>query len=152
MTKFVRPILLVEDNANDVELILTAFQDAGLANEISVTRDGEEALNFLRRTGPYAERLDLKPIVILLDLKMPKVDGREVLRQIREDRELHAVPVVILTSSREEIDLLQTYQLGVNAYVVKPVNFGEFISVVGRLGFFWALLNEPPPSSVPALT
>ena len=140
-----RPILLAEDNPNDVELILTAFGEARLVNEIVVVNDGEQALDFLHRRGAYASRTGPLPAVILLDLKMPRVDGREVLRHIRADSVLHSVPVVVLTSSREESDLAQTYQLGVNAYVVKPVNFEEFIGAVGKLGCFWALLNEPPP-------
>jgi CheY-like chemotaxis protein len=140
-----RPILLAEDNPNDIELILTAFQDAHFVNEIHVTHDGEQALDFLHRRGAYAARTGPQPAVILLDLKMPKVDGREVLRHVRTDPELRHIPVVILTSSREESDLLASYQLGANAFVVKPVDFQEFISAVSRLGFFWALLNEPPP-------
>lgn len=147
MNRRVRPILLIEDNANDVELIITAFKDAGLANEVAVTNDGEQGLDYLHRRGVYATRPDIQPIVILLDLKMPKVDGREVLRQIRESAVLSTIPVVVLTSSREEVDLLQSYRLGANAYVVKPVNFTDFIGAVGRLGFFWALLNEPVPAT-----
>jgi CheY-like chemotaxis protein len=145
MPSSLRPILLAEDNPNDVELILTALKDARLVNEITVANDGEQALDYLHRRGRHAGRTGAQPAVILLDLKMPKVDGREVLRQIRADPELRSIPVVVLTSSREESDLLQSYDLGVNAYVVKPVDFEEFISAVGRLGFFWALLNEPPP-------
>jgi CheY-like chemotaxis protein len=142
-----RPILLAEDNPNDVELILTAFEEARLVNEIVTVNDGEQALDFLHRRGAHAHRTGPLPAVILLDLKMPRVDGREVLRQIRSDPGLRTIPVVVLTSSREESDLLQTYQLGVNAYVVKPVDFEEFINAVGKLGCFWALLNEPPPSA-----
>jgi CheY-like chemotaxis protein len=141
-----RPILLAEDNQNDVELILAAFKDANFVNEIHVTNDGEQALDFLHRRGAYASRTGPLPAVILLDLKMPKVDGREVLRHVRADPELRHIPVVILTSSREESDLLASYQLGVNAFVVKPVDFQEFIAAVSRLGFFWAMLNEPPPT------
>jgi CheY-like chemotaxis protein len=140
-----RPILLAEDNPNDVELILTALKEARLVNELAVASDGEQALDYLYRRGPHAGRTGAQPGVILLDLKMPKIDGREVLRQIRADPALRTIPVVVLTSSREESDLLKSYQLGANAYVVKPVDFKEFISAVGRLGFFWALLNEPPP-------
>ena len=140
-----RPILLAEDNHNDVELILAAFRDANFVNEIHVTHDGEQALDFLHRRGTYASRSGPLPAVILLDLKMPKVDGREVLRHIRTTPELRHIPVVILTSSREESDLLSSYQLGANAFVVKPVDFQEFIGAVSRLGFFWAMLNEPPP-------
>lgn len=142
-----RPILLAEDNPNDVELILSAFQEANFVNEIDVVTDGEQALDFLFRRGAHAQRTGPQPAVILLDLKMPKVDGREVLRQVRASTELCHLPVVILTSSREEGDLLASYQLGANAFVVKPVDFQEFISAVTKLGFFWALLNEPPPVS-----
>jgi CheY-like chemotaxis protein len=140
-----RPILLAEDNPNDVELILAAFKEANFINEIHVTHDGEQALDFLHRRGAYASQSGPLPAVILLDLKMPKVDGREVLRHVRTDPGLRHIPVVILTSSREESDLLASYQLGANAFVVKPVDFHEFIAAVSRLGFFWALLNEPPP-------
>jgi CheY-like chemotaxis protein len=140
-----RPILLAEDNPNDVELILAAFKDANFVNEIHVTHDGEQALDFLHRRGAYATRTGPPPAVILLDLKMPKVDGREVLREVRTHPDLRHIPVVVLTSSREESDLLASYQLGANAFVVKPVDFQEFISAVSKLGFFWALLNEPPP-------
>jgi CheY-like chemotaxis protein len=145
MSTALRPILLAEDNPNDVELILTALKEARLVNEITVASDGQQALDYLYRRGSHAGRTGAQPGVILLDLKMPKIDGREVLRQIRSDPGLRSIPVVVLTSSREESDLLQSYQLGANAYVVKPVDFEEFISAVGRLGFFWALLNEPPP-------
>lgn len=145
-----RPILLAEDNPNDIELILTAFEEARIANEIIVARDGVEALDFLYRRGAHAGRATPPPALVLLDLKMPRIDGREVLRQIRADAELHTLPAVVLTSSREESDLLESYQLGVNAYVVKPVNFEDFIGAVGKLGVFWALLNEPPPPPVRA--
>lgn len=141
-----RPILLAEDNPNDVELILAAFKEANFVNEIHVTNDGEQALDFLHRRGPYANQTGPLPAVLLLDLKMPKVDGREVLRHVRTDPLLRHIPVVILTSSREESDLLASYQLGANAFVVKPVEFQEFISAVSKLGFFWAMLNEPPPT------
>jgi CheY-like chemotaxis protein len=145
-----RPILLAEDNPNDVELIVTALREAHLANEIVVARDGVEALDYLYRRGAHAGRTGPQPAVILLDLKMPRVDGREVLRQIRADPALRGQPVVVLTSSREESDLLLTYQLGTNAYVVKPVDFEEFVGAVGKLGVFWALLNEPPPHAAGA--
>lgn len=141
-----RPILLAEDNPNDVELILAAFKDANFVNEIHVTNDGEQALDFLHCRGAYAGRTGPLPAVILLDLKMPKVDGREVLRHVRTNPDLRHIPVVILTSSREESDLLASYQLGANAFVVKPVDFQEFIAAVSKLGFFWAMLNEPPPA------
>jgi CheY-like chemotaxis protein len=149
MRRNLRPILLAEDNANDIELILTAFQDAGLANEIVVTRDGQEAIDFLYSKGAYIDRPSTAPALVLLDLKMPRLDGREVLRVMREDPALRTVPAVILTSSKEEADLLETYRLGANAYVVKPVAFDEFISAVGRLGIFWVTLNELPPASLP---
>jgi CheY-like chemotaxis protein len=145
--KNARPILLAEDNPNDVELILAAFKEANFVNEIHVASDGEQALDFLHRRGVHANRTGPLPAVILLDLKMPKVDGREVLRHVRTDPELRHIPVVILTSSREESDLLASYQLGANAFVVKPVDFQEFIGAVSKLGFFWAMLNEPPPQN-----
>lgn len=140
-----RPILLVEDSPNDVELIVTALREARLVNEIVITHDGEQASDYLFRRGAYVHRNGLEPAVILLDLKMPKVDGREVLRRIRADAKLRLTPVVVLTSSREEQDLFETYNLGANAYLVKPVEFEAFIAAVGKLGVFWALLNEPPP-------
>lgn len=143
--KHLRPILLAEDNPNDVELILAAFKEANFLNKIHVAHDGEEALDFLHRRGTHAGRTGPQPAVILLDLKMPKVDGREVLRQVRADPQLRHLPVVVLTSSREESDLFASYELGANAFVVKPVDFQDFISAVSRLGVFWALLNEPPP-------
>lgn len=139
-----RPILLAEDNPNDVELVLTAFQEAKLANEVVVARDGEQALDYLFRRGAHAQREPGFPAVVLLDWKMPRVDGREVLRQVRADPELRLLPIVVLTSSKEEVDLVQSYQLGANAYVVKPVGFDEFINAVSKLGVFWALLNEVP--------
>lgn len=141
-------ILLVEDNAHDVELTLVALEEHNLANEVVVTHDGAEALDYLYRRGQFAMRSAGNPAVILLDLKMPKVDGLEVLRKIKSDPELKAIPVVMLTSSREERDLVMSYNLGVNAYVVKPVNFQEFVDAVKELGFFWAIINEPPPESV----
>ena len=149
MIEMLRPILLAEDNGNDVELILAAFQETGIVNPIAVTRDGAEALDFLHRRGLFQGRTSENPALVLLDLKMPRVDGHEVLREMRETPALRTVPVVVLTSSKEETDLLQTYQLGANAYVVKPVAFGEFISAVSKLGVFWAVLNELPPLSGP---
>jgi CheY-like chemotaxis protein len=140
-----RSVMLVEDNPNDVELTLTALREAHLANEIVVKNDGEQALDYLLRRGRDAGRTGAQPAVILLDLKMPKVDGHEVLRQIRADAELRLIPVVVLTSSREEKDLFESYDNGANAYVVKPVDFDEFITAISKLGVFWALLNEPPP-------
>lgn len=138
-------ILLVEDNPNDVELTLAALGEHNLANSVDLARDGEEALDYLYRRGPFADRPKGNPVLILLDLKLPKVDGHEVLREIRRDDALRFIPVVILTSSREERDLVEGYRNGVNAYVVKPVEFREFIDAMKSLGVFWALLNEPPP-------
>jgi CheY-like chemotaxis protein len=140
-----RTILLAEDNANDAELTLEALRDHQLINDIVVTRDGAETLDYLYRRNAHASRQGGNPVFILLDLKMPKVDGLEVLRQIKSDPALRTIPVVMLTSSRQEGDLVRSYDLGVNAYVVKPVEFHEFIRVVKALGGFWALTNEPPP-------
>ena len=141
-----RPVLIVEDNANDLELMLEALRDNKLANSVDVTRDGEEALAYLRREGGFRGRSLVDPVVVLLDLKMPKVDGLEVLRTVRADVRLRSIPIVMVTSSREEQDLVDSYHLGVNAYVVKPVDFQGFASAVRQLGAFWAVLNEPPPS------
>ena len=143
----IRPILLAEDNPNDVELTLAAFQNANLANEVVVVGDGAEALDYLRGKGRYAGRSTPAPALAVLDIKMPRVDGLEALRQIRADPALRLIPVVMLTSSREESDLLSSYNLGANAFVVKPVEFEQFLEAVGRLGVFWALLNEPPPGA-----
>ncbi|KFE55099.1 response regulator [Pseudomonas syringae] len=145
-----KPILLVEDNPNDLELTLVALERSQLANEVIVLRDGAEALDYLFRRGAYADRVDGNPAVLLLDLKLPKVDGLQVLDAIRQSDDLRSIPVVMLTSSREELDLSRAYQLGVNAYVVKPVEFKEFVSAISDLGIFWAVLNEPPPGSVRA--
>jgi CheY-like chemotaxis protein len=144
-----RPILLVEDDANDVELTLNALAEHNLANPIVVLRDGVEALDYLYRRGAHAAANGRSPIVVLLDLKMPKLNGLEVLRQMKRDEELRTIPVVMLTSSREERDLVASYQLGVNAYVVKPVSFQEFVRAIKGLGVFWAIINEPPPGSHP---
>ena len=141
-------ILLVEDDPNDVELTLTALEEYQLVNEVVVARDGEEALDYLYRRGGFERRADGNPAVVLLDLKLPKVDGLEVLQQVRADEKLKMIPVVVLTSSHEERDLVASYRLGVNAYVVKPVDFHEFVNAVKDLGGFWALINEPPPGSV----
>jgi CheY-like chemotaxis protein len=138
-------ILLVEDNLNDIELTVAALQQNHLANEIVVARDGGEALDYLYRRRNFQGRSAGNPIVILLDLKMPKVDGLEVLRQLKEDQSLKTIPVVMLTSSREEGDLVKSYELGTNSYIVKPVGFEEFTDAVRQLGMFWAVLNEPPP-------
>ena len=140
-------ILIVEDDPRDVELTLTALEEYKLANEVVVTNDGEEALAYLYRRGKYAGRANENPAVLLLDLKLPKVDGLEVLQQIKADETLRFIPVVVLTSSREERDLIASYKLGVNAYVVKPVDFHEFVNAVKELGIFWAIINEAPPGS-----
>ena len=138
-------ILIAEDNDNDLELTLAALELHHLANEVVTVRDGAEALDYLFRRGRYADGPQAPPAVVLLDLKMPKVDGLEVLRQIKADPRLRHTPVVMLTSSREEIDLLRSYELGVNAYVVKPVEFSQFMDAVRQLGGFWAVINEVPP-------
>jgi CheY-like chemotaxis protein len=138
-------IVLAEDNANDVELTLAALAEINLANEVVVVRDGAEAMDYLYRRNAFAHRSPGNPAVLLLDLKMPKVDGIDVLRAIKADEALKTIPVVMLTSSREEQDLVRTYELGVNAYVVKPVDFRNFIDAVRHLGAFWAVVNEPPP-------
>jgi CheY-like chemotaxis protein len=127
-----------------VQLTLAAFEESNLANEVVVTRNGAEALDYLYRRGEFSERPEGNPSVVLLDLKMPKVDGLEVLRQIKADDKMRTVPVVMLTSSREEQDLVRSYNLGVNAYVVKPIDFQQFIEAIKQLGLFWAVLNEPP--------
>jgi CheY-like chemotaxis protein len=142
-------ILLVDDSAHDVELTLAALEQNRLANEVVVVRDGEEALDYLYKRGLFKLRASGHPAVVLLDLKLPKVDGLEVLKQIKSDSELRQVPVVMLTSSREERDLVTSYNLGVNAYVVKPVDFHEFVDSLRELGLFWAVINQPPPGSVP---
>jgi CheY-like chemotaxis protein len=141
-------ILIVEDDPKDVELTLTALEEYNLANEVVVTRDGEEALDYLYCRGNFKMRTSDNPAVLLLDLKLPKVDGLEVLQQIKSDEKLRMIPVVVLTSSREERDMVASYKLGVNAYVVKPVDFHEFVNAIKELGIFWAVINEPPPGSV----
>ena len=143
--KDLKRILLAEDDQRDIELTLAALQDINIANEIDVVKDGEEALDYLYKRAKYKDRENGNPAVVLLDLKMPKVDGLEVLRQIKESDELRNIPVVILTSSKMESDLITSYKLGVNAYVVKPVEFENFVKAVKELGSFWAILNEPPP-------
>lgn len=145
-------ILLVEDSAHDVELTLAALEENRLANEVVVARDGEEALDYLHRRGIFKLRSSGHPAVVLLDLKLPKIDGLEVLKRIKSDEELRAIPVVMLTSSREEKDLVRSYNLGVNAYVVKPVDFHEFVDSLKELGLFWAVINQPPPGSIPRQT
>jgi CheY-like chemotaxis protein len=141
-------ILMVEDDAKDVELTLTALEEYNLANEVVVTHDGEQALDYLYCRGEYKTRSSDNPAVLLLDLKLPKVDGLEVLKQIKADERLRIIPVVVLTSSKEERDMVASYKLGVNAYVVKPVDFHEFVNAIRELGVFWAIINEAPPGSV----
>ena len=140
-------ILLAEDDPKDVELTINALDKYNLANDILVVRNGVEALDYLYRRGAFAQEPDGNPIVILLDLKMPKVDGIQVLRQIKSDKHLQMIPVVVLTSSNESQDLETCYQLGANAYVVKPVKFTDFVEAVREVGVFWALINEPPPNN-----
>jgi two-component system response regulator len=137
-------ILLVEDNPHDVELTLRAFRQSKIANRIDVVRDGEEALAYLFRTGVHADRGNDNPRVVLLDLKLPKIDGLEVLRRVRADAELKTLPVVVLTTSREERDVVESYRLGVNSFIVKPVDFSQFTDVVQQLGLYWLVLNQPP--------
>ncbi|MFG6415079.1 response regulator [Roseateles sp. DC23W] len=143
-----KPILLVEDDARDLELTLVALERSQLANEVIVVRDGAEALDYLRREGSHAGRGEGNPAVVLLDLKLPKVNGLEVLRSVRATDSLKSIPVVMLTSSQAESDVVESYALGVNAYVVKPVEFKQFVSAIADLGVFWAVLNEPPPGSL----
>ncbi len=141
-------ILLVEDEKKDIELTLNALSTYNLANEVAVVHDGEEALDYLFRRGKYKSRANGNPVVVLLDLKMPKVNGLEVLRQIRLEEQLKLIPVVVLTSSNEDKDIVESYELGVNAYVVKPVSFPKFSDAIKTLGLFWAVINESPPGSV----
>ena len=148
-TMELKRILLVEDSVNDVELILTSLAENHLGNEVIVVRDGEEALDYLYRRGMYRLRREGNPVVVLLDLKLPKIDGIEVLAKLKADEVLRTVPVVILTSSREEQDLTRCYELGTNAYVVKPIDYHEFVAAIRGLGLFWAIINEPPPGVIP---
>ena len=141
-------ILLVEDDPKDIDLTLAALAEYNLANEVFVVRDGAEALDYLHARGNYGSRAKENPAVVLLDLKLPKVDGLEVLREMRSDERLKLIPVVVLTSSREDRDMVASYKLGVNAYVVKPVDFHGFVNAVKELGVFWAVINEPPPGSI----
>ncbi|WP_207482076.1 response regulator [Arenibaculum pallidiluteum] len=141
-----KPILLVEDNPKDVELTLEALAKSQLANDVVIARDGVEALDYLEKCCAGKDRPEL-PAVVLLDLKLPKVDGIEVLERVKRDPRTRQMPVVMLTSSREESDLVRSYQLGVNAFVVKPMGFAEFFQVIQELGVFWAIINEPPPNS-----
>ena len=141
-------ILLVEDDPQDVELTLTALQEYKLANDVVIAGNGQEALDYLYCRGRFSERERSHPAVMLLDLKLPKVDGLEVLQQVRSDEQLRLLPVVVLTSSQQERDVIRSYELGVNAYVVKPVDFHAFVNAVKELGVFWAVINEPPPGSM----
>lgn len=145
--KTLKRILLIEDDPKDIELTINALNEYNLTNDIFVVRDGAEALDYLYRRGVFAQEAEGTPVVILLDLKMPKVDGIQVLRQIKSDTQLRAIPVVILTSSSESQDLEVCYQLGANAYVVKPVKFTDFVESVKGIGIFWALINTPPPNN-----
>lgn len=148
MMEALKHILLVEDDPKDIELTLTALEEYNLGNEIVVARDGVEALDYLHRRGKFEQRSGGYPVVVLLDLKMPRLDGVQVLRQIKADEHLRLIPVVVLTSSRESRDLEECYKLGINAYVVKPVRFTEFIEAIRQIGVFWVLINEPPPNNV----
>lgn len=147
MIRGLKRILLVEDDPRDVELTLEALGENNLMNEVDVVGDGEKALDYLFKRGEFAARSGNNPAVILLDLKLPKIDGKEVLKEIRSNDTMKMIPVVVLTSSREQQDLVEMYRLGVNAYVVKPVDFHEFVDAVKHLGLFWAVINEPPPGS-----
>ncbi|MBU0545015.1 MAG: response regulator [Proteobacteria bacterium] len=140
-----KKILMVEDNPNDVELTMEALSENNIANAVDIVSDGEEALDYLYCKRKFSSRPACNPGVIILDLKLPKVNGLEVLKKIKSDAGLKLIPVVILTSSREESDLIESYRLGVNAYVVKPVDFNEFVKAIRTLGLFWAIINEPPP-------
>lgn len=138
-------ILLVEDSANDVELTLSALESINLANAVDVVDDGVEALDYLYCRGRFSERPNRNPVVVILDLKLPRLNGLEVLKEIRQDPNVKLLPVVILTSSREEKDIIEGYKLGVNAYVVKPVEYKSFVKAIKELGSFWAIINEVPP-------
>lgn len=146
-TTILKKILLVEDDPRDVELTLAGLDENHLANKVAVVRDGAEALDYLYRRGKFQTRAEGNPILVLLDNKMPKVSGLEVLKTIKMDEQLKTIPVVVLTSSREAPDLVEFYKHGVNAYVVKPVDFAEFMKAVQQLGVFWAAVNEPPPNA-----
>jgi CheY-like chemotaxis protein len=147
--KELKRILLIEDSANDAELILAALSENHLANEVVVVRDGEEALDYLYRRGLFRLRMEGYPVVVLLDLKLPKIDGLEVLAQLKSDPVMRVIPVVVLTSSREEPDLVRCYELGVNAYVVKPLDYHEFADAIKGVGLFWAVINQPPVGALP---
>lgn len=143
-----RSILLVEDDPYDVELIMAGLTESNLANRVVAVRDGEEALDYLKYREKFADRTDGEPILVLLDLKLPKIDGLEVLKQVKADQMLKDIPVVILTSSSQSQDIAEGYRLGANGYVVKPVDFHQFVDTVKQTGAFWAIINEPPPGSV----
>lgn len=147
--KELKRILLIEDSANDAELILAALSENHLANEVVVVRDGEEALDYLYRRGLFRLRMEGYPVVVLLDLKLPKVDGLEVLIELKSNPVMRVIPVVVLTSSREEPDLVRCYELGVNAYVVKPVDYHDFVDSIKGVGLFWAVINQPPVGALP---
>ncbi|MEH2084365.1 MAG: response regulator [Nostoc sp.] len=147
--KELKRILLIEDSANDAELILAALSENHLANEVVVVRDGEEALDYLYRRGLFRLRMEGYPVVVLLDLKLPKIDGLEVLTKLKSDPVMRVIPVVVLTSSREEPDLVRCYELGVNAYVVKPVDYHDFVDSIKGVGLFWAVINQPPVGALP---
>lgn len=140
-------VLLVEDSVKDAKLTMSAFAESGLANEVVWVKDGQEALDYLFQEGTYANRQDGNPAVVLLDIKLPKIDGLQVLERVKGTAETRTIPVVMLTSSNQEADLTRTYGLGVNAYVVKPVGFREFVSALKELGLFWAVVNQPPPGT-----
>jgi CheY-like chemotaxis protein len=142
-------ILLVEDSKNDKDLTVAALGESGLANELVWVKDGQDALDYIYREGAYAQRPEGHPAVVLLDLKMPRVDGLQVLAKVKGDPSIKTIPIVVLTSSNEESDVIRSYGLGVNAYVVKPVGFTEFVSALKDLGVFWAVLNRPPPGTAP---
>ncbi|MBO0348134.1 response regulator [Phormidium pseudopriestleyi FRX01] len=146
----VKRILLVEDNTNEIELILTGLEENHLTNEVIVVRDGEEALDYLFRRGIFKLRQEGHPLVVILDLKLPKIDGLEVLAQIKSKKDLRQIPVVILSGSREESDMMTSYNLGVNGYVIKPLDFHDFVDTIRSLGLFWAVVNQPPPGSLPS--
>ncbi|MBN3870241.1 MULTISPECIES: response regulator [unclassified Nostoc] len=147
--KELKRILLIEDSALDAELILAALSENHLANEVVVVRDGEEALDYLYRRGLFRLRMEGYPVVVLLDLKLPKIDGLEVLAELKSDPVMRVIPVVVLTSSREEPDLVRCYELGVNAYVVKPVDYHDFVDSIKGVGLFWAVINQPPVGALP---
>ena len=149
---FLKHILLVDDSPRDTEMAVNALEIHHLANEVVVLRDGSEALDYLYRRGEFDGRTTSQPAVMLLDLKMPKVNGLDVLREIKADPNLRSIPVVVMTSSREEQDMVRSYDLGSNAYVVKPVKFHEFVEAVRQIGAFWGLINDPPPACMQPLT